>query len=118
MTSDPVLAVLRRPRSDYDLTEEGLRVAVGLTTANPDVTVLLLDGAAWLATLPASAVEGQHGLELHWETLSVLGIRRLVERESLAMIGLESSSVIEGVEVVERAAVAELITAFPSVLVY
>ena len=113
-----MLAVLRRPRQELALTEEGLRVAVGLTTANPDVTVLLLDGAAWLAGLPALAPLGQHGLELHWETLAELGIRRLVERESLYAAGLGPDDVIAGVEVIAGDTVAGFLTNFKSVLVY
>lgn len=109
---------MRRPLSDTACNEEGLRVAVGLTTANPDVTVLLLDGAACLATLPTTITDEQQGMYLYWETLAVLGVRRLVERESLAEVGIDGKALAEGVEVLVRAEVPALLADYDQVLVY
>ncbi|MCL4466242.1 MAG: DsrE family protein [Chloroflexi bacterium] len=113
-----LLAVLRRPLDQITNNEEGLRVAVGLTTANADVTVLLLDGAACLATLPNAVSEEQQGIHLYWETLADLGVRRLVERESLSEMGLDPEAVADGVTLVSRADVPGLLALGDPVLVY
>ena len=113
-----ILMVLRRPLSAAAANEEGLRIAVGLTTANSEVAVLLLDGAASLATLPTSIADDQHGVSLHWETLAILGVRRLVERESLVEIGLGGDALAEGVEMVARAEVPAMLADHDHVLVY
>ena len=63
-------------------TEEGLRVAVGLTIANPNLTVLLLESSTALVR-ESFDWTGRAEMEKHWRTLSELGVRVVAERESL-----------------------------------
>jgi len=112
------VVVLRRSPFSSGRDEEGLRVAVGLTMMNPNVAVLLLDAAAWLATDLSPAAIGHGDLAKHWDTLGDVGVERFVERESLAAQGIAADEVRPGVAVRSRAESADLLAEADAVVVY
>lgn len=88
---------------------EALRHAVGLTLADNQVTVILLDKAAFLA-LPQVVKGGE--IRKHLDALSVLKARTKVERESLEQGGIGEQDIMSGIEVISyRRVVSELTTA-------
>lgn len=97
---------------------EALRQAVGLTLADNQVTVLLLDEAAFLATPVAPEVIEGGDIKKPIDTLLMLKGRVLVERESLARFGLLEEAVVPGVRVVDQAQVAQEITQADAVIVF
>jgi sulfur relay (sulfurtransferase) DsrF/TusC family protein len=113
-----VLVVLRRSPFNTGASEEGLRVAVGLTIANPRVGVLLVDDAAWLATGFAPAAVDRPDLAKHWQMLGQLGVWRGVERESLAERGIAEAALAGDVEIVARGEVAELLASTGKTIVH
>ncbi|MDA8217836.1 MAG: DsrE family protein [Dehalococcoidales bacterium] len=118
MVNREIVVVLRDGPLNSGRDEEGLRVAIGLTLANPQVTVLLLDQAVWLSVPLAVAEIERPSLGTNWETLGLMGIRRLSERESLIERGLDPTEVLAGVEVVSRAEAAGVLAEADVVLVY
>lgn len=118
MASKIIVVVVRHSPFNTARDEEALRVAVGLTIANPDPAVLLLDDAVWLALPLAPEVIDRPHVRKHWETLADLGVRRLVERESLDERGIAPARLVAGVQTLSRAEVADLLAVAEAVLVY
>jgi sulfur relay (sulfurtransferase) DsrF/TusC family protein len=110
------LVVVRRSPLAAEEAAEGLRIAIGLTLGVSEVSVLLLDDAVGI--LAASASAAPNDALRHWQTLGELGVRRFVERESLAERGLAPPTPTLAVEVVERGDVAQLLAKAESVAVF
>jgi sulfur relay (sulfurtransferase) DsrF/TusC family protein len=118
LASKRIVVVVRHSPFNTARDEEALRVAVGLTIANPDPAVLLLDDAVWLALPLAPEAIDRPQVRKHWETLADLGLRRLAERESLRERGITPERLAAGVETVSRSEVADLLAVADAVLVY
>ncbi len=112
-----LLVVLRHAPAHSERNAEALRVAVGLTIANPQVAVLLLDGAAALARAHAIREGGRQDIVKHWQALAELGVARFVEAESLLEQGIAPAEVSTAVKLLTRADVGSLL-AEAVVLVY
>lgn len=105
-----VVVLLRRSPLNSYLAAEGLRQSVGLTLATSDLTVLLADLSAWLATpLSPEVIEGPN-IKKHLDTLLELGLSVKVERESLARLGIPEGMVMPGIQVVSAAEVTAELT--------
>lgn len=97
-----VVLVARRSPLNSVMAAESLRQAVGLTLADNDMAVVLMDAGAWLAVpLAPQVVEGEP-IPKHLGTLLMLGVRVLVERESLEKFGIPEADVIRGIQVIPR----------------
>lgn len=97
---------------------EGLRQGLGLTLADNEVTVLLLDAAAWLAVLLSPQRVGGGEIKKHLDTLSLVGGKVKVEAESLARWRIESGNVMSGIRVVGQGEVAAEMAAAEAVIVF
>ena len=113
-----VVVLIRHSPLNSIRNSEGLRQSVGLTLADNAVTVILLDGAAWLATSVAPGLIGGGEVKKHIQTLPLLKGRVLVEKESLERHGIDQGSVTKGIEVVDRDAVTEEITEAGAVVAF
>ena len=113
-----VVVLIRHSPLNSIRNSEGLRQSVGLTLADNAVTVILLDGAAWLATSVAPEVVSGGEVKKHIQTLPLLKGRVLVERESLERHGIDQSSVMKGIEVANRDAVISEITEAGAVVAF
>lgn len=97
---------------------EALRMSVGLTLADNDITVLLLDSAAWLAT-PLSPARIRAGeIKKHIDTLGLLKMRVKVERESLEKCSIAVEEVTKGIEVVGADEIAREIAEAQATVVF
>lgn len=100
------------------MASEGLRQSVGLVLAPLDITVLLLDQAAWLSVpLAPEAIEAPT-IKKHIEMLRFLKHRVLVERESLERYGIPAADILPGVQVIPARQVAEEVAAADAVIVF
>jgi sulfur relay (sulfurtransferase) DsrF/TusC family protein len=117
LAKQSTLVVVRRSPLAVEAAEEGLRIAVGLTLAVAEVAVLLVDEAVALAA-PTLVSGPRKDAYRHWQTLGELGVRRMIERESLADHGLAIPSTAGGIEVVARGEVAPLLADAESVVVF
>lgn len=102
MAKKRVAVIVDHSPLNTEKASEGLRMAVGQTLAENQVTVMLLDGGAWasLALSPALVQGGE--LKKHIDTLVLLKHRVWVEEESLRRCGINSERVLPGIEVVPR----------------
>lgn len=106
MAKKRVLLLLRRTPLNSEMASEGLRQAVGLTLADNQVSVLLLDAAAWLA-MPLSPEVVQGGeIRKHIEFLLLLEGEVKVEEESLARYGIDREKLLPGIQVINSKVVA------------
>jgi len=113
-----VAVVVRRSPLNSVLASEGLRQSVGLVLAPLDITVLLLDQAAWLCVpLAPEAIEAPT-IKKHIEMLQLLKHRVLVERESLERYGVPADNLLPGVQVIPARQVAEEVAAADAVIVF
>mgnify|MGYP001567949752 CR=1 FL=1 len=113
------MAVLvRRPPLNSIYASEALRQSVGLVLAPLDISVLLLDQAAWLSVpLAPEAIEAPP-VKKHVDMLLLLKHRVLVERESLERYGVSPDAVLPGVGIVSARQVAEEVAAADAVIVF
>ncbi|MDP2727747.1 MAG: DsrE family protein [Dehalococcoidia bacterium] len=95
---------------------EGLRMAVGQTLAENQVTIILLDAGVWASTplRPATVKGGE--LKKHIDTIILLKHRVWVEEESLQRYGIGREQVLAGIEVVSRRQVEEELAASEAVI--
>lgn len=113
-----VLLVLNRSPLNSVKASEGLRQGLGLTLADNEVTVLLLDAAAWLAVPLSPQMVGGGDTKKHLDTLLLVKGKVEVEAESLARFGITGEALIPGVAVVSQAeAIAEM-TAAEAMIVF
>lgn len=98
-------------------TEEGLRVAVGLTISNPNLTVVLLDRSAIIAS-SAFDWTGHEAMAKHWQTLPQLGVRIVAEQESVDLSCGPGARLADGVETWPRNRVAALLAEAEVVVSY
>ena len=95
---------------------EGLRMAVGQTMADNQITVLLLDAGVWAsAPMRPAAVKGGE-LKKHIDTLILLKHQVWAEEESLRQFGISRDQLLPGVEVVPRRQVEEELAAAEAVI--
>lgn len=107
--------LVRRSGGDPQ-TEEGLRVAVGLTLGPARLTVVLADGAVEL--LDPATVLREGGVRRHWSTLGELGVTRAVERESLRDRGFDPAHLGSGITLLSREQISQLLARADFVLVF
>lgn len=81
---------------------EGLRMAVGQTMADNQVTVLLLDAGVWAGISLRPAMVKGGDLKKHIDTIVMLKHEVWAEAESLGQFGLSPEQVMSGVKVVSR----------------
>jgi len=113
-----VAVLVRRPPLGSLHASEALRQSVGLVLAPHDITVLLLDQAAWLSVPLAPEAIDAPSVKKHIDMLLMLKHRVLVERESMERYGVPASDVVPGVEVVSARQVVEEMTAADAVIVF
>ena len=93
-------------------------MSVGLTLADNDISVLLLDAAAWLATPLSPQKIDSAEIKKHVDTLLMLKMRVKVEKESLERNGIATSEVAHGIEVVEAVEIAREIAEAQATVVF
>ncbi len=93
-------------------------MSVGLTLADNDVTVLLVDDAAWLATDLSPERIGGGEVKKPLDTLHLLKARVKVERESLERSGIVDSEVRKNVEIVGADEIASEIAGSQATVVF
>lgn len=102
-----VLVLVRRPPLARSGTTEALRVAVGMTLGDHEVTVLYIDDGAGAAAELQPALTGSTDIG---EALSLFGpchVREAVETASLQEARV--AKVRQGVEVIDRPAALSLL---------
>jgi sulfur relay (sulfurtransferase) DsrF/TusC family protein len=97
-----VAVIIDRSPLNTEKASEGLRMSVGQTLDQNQVTVLLLDAGAWAAVPMAPHLVQGGDLKKHIDTLILLKQRVWVEEESLAQQGISRERLLPGVEVVPR----------------
>ena len=111
-----VAIIIRRPPLGTVRASEALRVAVGQTLSDNDVTVTFTDDGVWAATpLKPEMIRGPE-LKKHIEALKMLGHHLMADEDSLRARGLPP--VMEGIEVKKRQELFEIITQADAVLVF
>lgn len=116
MADKTVAVIIDRSPLNTEKVSEGLRMAVGQTMADNQVTVILLDAGAWasVALRPALVKAGE--LKKHIDTLVLLKHRVWVEEESLQQCGISRERLLPGIEVVPRKQVEEELAAVEAVI--
>ncbi len=110
MAKKKVVVLLRRSPLNSTKNAEALRQSVGLTMAENDVVVLLVDAAAWLAAPMSPQIIGGAHISKPIDVLKLVHAKVKVEAESLARYGVDRNAVVSGVEVVDAAHVLSEIT--------
>lgn len=111
-----VAIIIRRPPLRTVKVSEALRVAVGQTLSDNDVTVVFTDDGVWAATpLKPEAIRGPE-LKKHIEALKMLGHRLIADEDALRNRGFPP--VMEGIEVKRREELFDLIAQAEAVLVF
>ena len=116
MAKKSVAVIIDHSPLNTEKASEGLRMAVGQTMAENQVTVLLLDAGAWAGTFQRpDAVKGGD-LKKPIDTLVLLKHRVWVEEESLQEYGISRERVLPGVAVVSRKQVEDELAASDAVI--
>ncbi|TAK33190.1 MAG: hypothetical protein EPO21_13530, partial [Chloroflexota bacterium] len=102
-----VVVILRDSPLNSVRNSEALRHCVGLTLGENQVTAVLLDAAAWLARPMFPSTVGGGELKKPIDTLRLLKMRVLVEKESLSAWRVDEGEVSTGIEVVSSAEVVD-----------
>ncbi|MGI9861950.1 DsrE family protein [Moorella naiadis] len=116
-------AVILIRHSPYGLTQaaEGLRHLLGALSNGFQTIGVLVDDGVYVAK------SGQQGPEAGFTSLAATlaqglkqagGARILVEKESLATRGLESSDLIPGLEIIAAAELADLLREAPNLMIF
>ena len=109
-----VLILVRRPPLSSSVTAEALRVALGMTLADHQVTVLYIDdGAGAVMEMPPELDEGS-ALSESSSFFAACHVREVVEEQSLKQARVKV--VREGIEVVDRSLACSLIRTAETVL--
>jgi sulfur relay (sulfurtransferase) DsrF/TusC family protein len=109
-----VVIVLRRAALDTVTTAEALRVALGMTLADHQVTVLYIDGGAGAAAFLQPAAAGSAAVAESLELFGPCHVREVAEESSLTRARV--AAVRPGVEVIDRAAALALVGQADAVL--
>lgn len=118
MARKKVAVVLRRPPMGTAKDSEGLRMSVGLTLSENEVTVVLVDSAAWVAVaMSPQAVQGGE-FQKPLDTLRMLKMRVWVEEESLERFGVTREELLPGLEVVCRKEIESELAASEAVICF
>lgn len=118
MAKKKVVVLVRHSPLNTVRNSEALRMSVGLTLADNEVTALLLDAAAWLAVPLSPQAIAAPEIKKHLDTLRLLNMRVKVEGESLERYGVPLGEVLEGIEVIPRRQVIDEITAAEAVICF
>ena len=110
MDKRKVVVILRQSPLNSLRNAEALRHCVGLTLDDNQVTAVLLDAAAWLARPMSASSIGGGELKKPLDTLRLLKMRVLVEKESLSAWGVNEGDISKGIDVVSAAEVVDAIT--------
>lgn len=109
-----VVILVRRAPLNSRVTSEALRVALGMTLADHQVTVLYIDGGAGAAAELQPELIGSPAVGESLSLFAPCNVRQVVEAQSLKRAGVERPRA--GVEVVDRVAAVALISAGDTVL--
>ncbi|MDO8670478.1 MAG: DsrE family protein [Dehalococcoidia bacterium] len=118
MENKKVAVVIRYSPLGSVRSAEALRMSVGLTLADNDITVLLVDDAAWLTTALSPERIGGGDIKKPIDTLHLLKAPIWVEKESLASRGIADDEVSAGVEIVSASAIARYIATAQATVVF
>lgn len=113
-----VVVLIRRSPLNSSKGSEALRQSVGLTLAENEVTVLLLDAAAWLSVPLSPQVVGGGQMAKHIEALLSLKVKVKVEEESLQKYGVVKNKVIKGIATAKRIEIFEDLTSADAVICF
>jgi sulfur relay (sulfurtransferase) DsrF/TusC family protein len=111
-----VLMLIRRSPLNSIKASEALRQSVGLTVADNDVAVILIDAAAWLSVPLSPETIGGGDIKKHLDTLPLLKARVMVEKQSLERYGIDPARVREEIEIIDRQDVVSEITEAQAVI--
>ncbi len=101
MARKKVLVLLRHSPFNTIKGAEGLRQCVGLTLSH-DVTVVLLDAAAWLSVPSAPEAIGIETVKKHLDILPLMHARVKAEEESLKSSGIDPRELRQDIEIIPR----------------
>ena len=110
--------LIRRSPLNTRQDSEALRQSVGLTLAEDEIVVLLVDAAAWLSVPLSPHLIGGGQIEKHLETLLSLKVKTKVEVESLERYGVDKNRVIRGITLVGAEEIAEDLTSADVVICF
>jgi sulfur relay protein TusC/DsrF len=79
-----VAVVVRQAPFNTCRNSEALRMTVGLTLADHGIAVIFRDDGVYTLLPTQPALIGSHEIDKHLETLQLLNVRLIAERESLA----------------------------------
>ncbi len=103
------LIIQRHPPYSGQAASESLDIALGFAVMDQDCALLFVDDGVW-QLLREQAPETQKNLAKHFAALPMYGIEQsYCERESLAARGIIEDALIDGITVLDRAAVNALI---------
>ena len=97
-----VVVIIDHSPLNTDKASEGLRMAVGQTMADNQITVLLLDAGVWAGTSLKPAMVKGGELKKHIDTLLLLKHQVWAEAESLGQFSIAPEQVLPGVKVASR----------------
>jgi sulfur relay protein TusC/DsrF len=83
-----VTTVIRRSPFNSVITSEALRMSLGLTLTDNEVTVVFVEDGVYLLSSPAAEAIGYPDIKRHMETLKEMGCELIAEEESLQKRGL------------------------------
>ncbi|MBI2304920.1 MAG: DsrE family protein [Chloroflexi bacterium] len=114
MAKKKVVVLARRSPTNTRHSAEALRQSIGLTLAPNDVTVILMDSAAWLA------VPGVGGDEIqkHLDTLKLLKVTVAAEEDALARYGVPREEVPPHIVILGPEKIGETLAAAEAVIAF
>ena len=113
-----VVMLIQRSPLNTIMGAEALRQSVGLTVADLDLTVVLLDAAAWLAVPLSPEVVGGGDIKKPLDTLPMLKARVVVESQSLERYGIDRDRVRKDIGIIDSREVVSEITEAQAVIAF
>lgn len=108
-----IIVLVREGSFSHTKNTEALRVALGLTLGECEVTVLLMGDAVTGAGVTAPDILRRPPVHAYWDHFSVCGVSVLVDRPSKDAIGIktlhEGAKAVERREILERMVAADAI---------
>jgi sulfur relay (sulfurtransferase) DsrF/TusC family protein len=115
-----VLVIIHKTPFNTLRNSEGLRMSVGLTTADDNkVTVLLIDDGVYLLRKTDPELIGSGIIRKHMDALKLLGHRIVAEKESLEKRGISDGidrQVAKNTDILPRDKIIEMLTSADRVI--
>ena len=110
-----VAVIIRNTPFNSERNSEALRMTVGLTTGDHDITVLFLDDGVLSLRALDPALIGADDANKHLDACRMLGVRLVAEEDSLLRLGVTPAKPVEVVsrgEALRAIAEADVVVPF------